>query len=136
MKAHTRIRRAVRSLALAGCLGAALAVPTVAGATQINGGGGAPATTYHPHGRPAAVAVSAGHYSLPSGFRTDAQTKPPAVTTVPAVQASAATRLTSDSDHTLAIVLASTALGVALCGTAFAAFRVTRIQRRLAGSNS
>ena len=136
MKAHLRIRRALRSLAVTGCLGAVLAVPAIAGAAPINGGGGAPVPTssYHPHGRPAAVFVTAGHYSLPTGFKTDAQTKPPAVTTVPASQPSATSQ--GDSNHTLAIVLASAALGVALCGTAYAAFRVTRIQRRLAGSSS
>jgi len=135
MKAHLRIRRALRSLAVTGCLGAVLAVPAVAGAVPINGGGAVP-PAYHSHGRPAAVDLSAGHYSLPAGFKTDAQTKPPAVTTVPASAPAAVSPLSGDSDHTLAIVLASAALGVALCGTAYAAFRVTRIQRRLAGSSS
>jgi hypothetical protein len=41
-----------------------------------------------------------------------------------------------DSNHTLAIVLASAALGIALCGTAYGAIRLTRIQRRVLGSNS
>ncbi len=137
MKAHTKVRRAVRSLILTGCLGAALATPAIAGAVPINGGGEVvPVNAHHPHGRPAAVDLSAGHYALPSGFRTDAQTRPPAVTTVPASEPSAINRLTGDSDHTLAIVLASAALGVALCGSGYAAFRVTRIQRRLAGSSS
>ncbi|HET8673546.1 MAG TPA: hypothetical protein VFL87_07920 [Thermoleophilaceae bacterium] len=122
---------------MTGCLGAVLAVPAVAGAVPINGVGPAvPVSSYHPHGRPAAVGVAAGHYALPSSFKTDAQTRPPAVTTVPVSHASATSQLTGDSDHTLAIVLASTALGVALFGTAYAAFRVTRIQRRLAGSSS
>jgi hypothetical protein len=151
MKAHTRIRRAVRALALTGCLSAALAAPTIAGAVPINGGGEVvPVNSYHPHGHPDAAALGKAQYtlphgfqsdagsatrqfSLPSSFRTDAQTKSPAVTTVPAAQTPV---LRSDSDHTLAIVLASAALGIALCGTGYAALRVTRIQRRLVGSSS
>ncbi|HKN94113.1 MAG TPA: hypothetical protein VJU60_07270, partial [Thermoleophilaceae bacterium] len=44
--------------------------------------------------------------------------------------------ITQGSDHTLALVLASAALGIALCGTAFAVVRTARIQRRVLGSNS
>jgi small neutral amino acid transporter SnatA (MarC family) len=41
----------------------------------------------------------------------------------------------TDSDRTLAIVLASAALGIALCGSAYAVIRVTRMQRRVLSSN-
>jgi hypothetical protein len=42
---------------------------------------------------------------------------------------------TSPSDDTLALVLASSALGLALCGSGYAVIRVTRIQRGALSSN-
>jgi len=42
---------------------------------------------------------------------------------------------TSPSDDTLALVLTSSALGLALCGSGYAVIRVTRIQRGALSSN-
>jgi hypothetical protein len=142
MKAHRRIRKATRALVLAGCA-SALALPSAAGARPIDYHPISPQTqaaiaaanSVHPHGRPAAYAQS---YSLPSGFGTDRQTNgtPASTTQAPGVVVHEVRTVTSGSDHTLALVLASAALGIALCGSAYAVFRTTRIQRRVLGSNS
>ena len=42
----------------------------------------------------------------------------------------------SDDNHTLAIVLAAAALGIALCGTGYAISRQALLQRRVLGSSS
>jgi hypothetical protein len=44
--------------------------------------------------------------------------------------------ISGDDNSTLAIVLASSALGLALCGAGYATVRLTRIQRRIAQSGS
>ena len=142
MKAHRRTRRALRALALTGCA-AALALPSAAGARPIDYHPLSPQAaavlaanhSIHPHGRPAAYA---GTYELPSGFGTDSQTNAAPTTTAqtPSVVVREVRTVSSDSNHTLALVLASTALGIALCGSAYAVFRTTRIQRRVLGSNS
>jgi hypothetical protein len=44
--------------------------------------------------------------------------------------------VTDTGDQTVAIVLASAALAIALCGTAFVSLRTTRVKRGLAGSAS
>jgi hypothetical protein len=128
-------------LALAGCA-SALALPSAAGARPIDYHPVSPAaartvetsTTIHPHGRPAAYSG----YQLPSGFRTDAQTggTPAATSQTPSVVVHEVRTVTEDSNHTLALVLASAALGIALCGSAYALVRTARIQRRVLGSNS
>jgi hypothetical protein len=160
MKAHRRIRRATRALALAGCT-TALALPTAAGARPIDyhpisaqqQAAIAAANAVHPHGRPAAYADSGvgsyegstfvpaqskQAYTLPAGFGTDQQTNgtPATTTQPPSVVVREVRTVTSGPDHTLALVLASAALGIALCGSAYAVFRTTRIQRRVLGSNS
>jgi hypothetical protein len=159
MKAHRRTRRAIRALALAGCA-TALALPSAAGARPIDYHPVSPqtaaaiaATTPHPHGRPAAYAHSgAGHYegstfvatnsqrpyTLPAGFKTDAQSPGAAPSSTPtsSVVVREVRTVTEGSNHTLALVLASVALGIALCGSAYAVIRTTRIQRRVLGSNS
>jgi len=142
MKAHRRIRTATRTLALAGCA-TALALPSAAGARPIDYHPPSPqtqaaiaaASAVHPHGRPASYAQS---YSLPAGFGTDRQTNgtPASTTQSPSVVVHEVRTVTSGPDHTLALVLASAALGIALCGSAYAIFRTTRIQRRVLGSNS
>jgi hypothetical protein len=128
-------------LALAGCA-TALALPSAAGARPIDyhppspqAGAALKANAFHAHGRPAAYA---GTYQLPSGFGTDSQTNAAPTTTAqtPSVVVREVRTVSSDSNHTLALVLASTALGIALCGSAYAVFRTTRIQRRVLGSNS
>jgi hypothetical protein len=115
-------------------------------------------SSHHPHGRPAAYAATA--YSLPGGFATDTQSgtrsatttayklpggfstdaqsgaRPATSTGTPSVVVREVHSITNGPDHTLAIVLASAALGIALCGSGYAVFRTGRLQRRVAGSNS
>jgi hypothetical protein len=154
MKAHRRLHRALRTLALGGSI-CALALPAAAGARPIDSPAAqpAPSSTFHPHGRPAAFAgatVTAGTgqqadalqqrtaYSPPAGFTTDRQSggAPSTTTQTPSVVVREVHTITNGSNHTLALVLASAALGIALCGSAYAVFRTTRIQRRVLGSNS
>lgn len=159
MKSHRRITRAVRALAVSGCL-FAIALPASAGARPIDYhpvsqevAAIAAAQSYHNHGRPAGFAPSSGAryegsvlvggqsttaYTPPAGFHTDAQTngKPTNSTPTSSVVVREVHTVSNGSDHTLAIVLASCALGIALCGTAFAVVRTSRLQRRVASSNS
>jgi hypothetical protein len=145
MKAHRRYRRALRTLALAGCV-TALALPAAAGARPIDyhplspqaAAALAASNSAHPHGRPAASADNGSGYQLPSGFSTDAQTSgaPPTTAQTPSVVVREVHTVTNGSNRTLALVLASAALGIALCASAYAVFRVSRIQRRVLGSNS
>src|SRR5689334_19816296 len=82
MKAHRRTKRALRMLALSGCV-TALALPAAAGAQPVTypqSSSANSSTTYHPHGVPAAFAgatrtagTGQGAYSPPAGFQTDAQ---------------------------------------------------------------
>jgi hypothetical protein len=128
-------------MALSGCL-FAIALPATAGArpidfqpTQQHVAAIAAASQYHPHGRPAAYAGQ--QYTLPAGFQSDAQSN--AKPTSPAPTSSIVVREVQpqgNNDHTLAIVLASCALGIALCGAAFAVIRTGRLQRRLAETSS
>ena len=147
MKAHSSTKRALGALMILGCI-CALALPAAAGARpiiyhQIGHPALTPAYTarvlgssYHPHGRPAAYAATA--YSLPGGFATDTQsgTRPTTGTGTPSVVVHEVRTVTNGPDHTLAIVLASAALGIALCGSGYAVFRTTRLQRRVVESNS
>ena len=115
-------------------------------------------SSYHPHGRPAAYAATA--YSLPGGFATDTQsgsgsatttayrlpggfatdtqtgTGPTTATGTPSVVVHEVRTVTNAPDHTLAIVLASAALAIALCGSGYAVFRTSRLQNRVVESNS
>lgn len=75
-------------------------------------------------------------YVLPASHQTDAQTSPPAQTTAPASTVVHEVRTVQSDDHTLAIVLAACALGIALCGTGYALTRVSTLQRRVAGTSS
>jgi hypothetical protein len=163
MKVHRRRIRLIKGLALAGCsLG--LAVPTVAGASPaggpgpITGGRTAPVVvTFHPHGRPVAVVPNPADFALPSSFKTDAQsqaagagsrtfvlpashqtdaqTSPPSQTSAPTSTIVHEVRTVQSDDHTLAIVLAAAALGIALCGTGYALSRLALLQRRVASSS-
>jgi hypothetical protein len=150
MKAHRRTRNALRTLALAGCA-SALVLPSVAAARPIDQSAAAPAavsSSFHPHGRPAAFATAGttgfplpagtAAYTLPAGYTTDAQSGGTTSTAAqaPSVVVHEIRTVTSGPDHTLALVLASAALAIALCGSAYAVFRTTRIQRRVLGSNS
>jgi hypothetical protein len=164
MKAHSRIRRALRTLALTGCL-SALALPAAAIARPIDyhplspqaAAAIASSNQFHSHGRPAAFAgTGSSAYRQPAGFATDAQTNsksayrqpanfttdaqtngtPATTAQTPSVVVREVRTITSGSNHTLALVLASAALGIALCGSAYAVIRTTRIQRRVVGSSS
>jgi hypothetical protein len=147
MKAHRRITRAIRALAVTGCF-AALALPASAGARPIGYHpvseqvkAIAAAQAYHNHGRPAAFAGDQSQYTLPAGFHSDGAGsgyKPVASTTTTTQPASVVVRefhSTTGGDHTLAIVLASAALGIALCGFGYAVVRTTRLKRSLVGSS-
>jgi hypothetical protein len=148
MKAIKKIRK-LRALAIAGSL-SALAVPSSAMAR--------PATDVYVPVRHENVTVT--HYQLPSSFQPEVQTpaksnpiglrrysppssfKPEVQTTVSPTATSAPSSIvheirtvTDDGSQTLAIVLAAIALAVALCGSAFAWFRLTRMQRDLPGSS-
>jgi hypothetical protein len=140
MKAHSPSKRAFRALTVSGCV-CALALPAAAGARPIvsqpvDHAGTAAAVTYQPHGRPAAYSSEA--YSPPAGFATDAQSNgnPAAASQAPSVVVRDVHTVTNGSNHTLAIVLASAALGIALCGSGYAVIRTSRLQRRVAGSGS
>jgi hypothetical protein len=161
MKFHRKRIRLLKGLAFAGCaLG--LAAPSVAGAMPIDGPitpRQTPVVVLHPHGRPA----SAPAYALPPSFKTDAQSQAagagsrtfvtPRAYVLPASFKSdvpSATQPTSAptntvvheirtvsnyGSRTLAIVLASAALGIALFGTGYALSRVALLQRRVVGSS-
>lgn len=138
MKSHSRRFRAFRRFAIAGCI-AALAVPASASAMFADGG-------------PYVQKSQAAPYSLPSNFRTEVQTSQPKVhdvrtyalpasfkpevstpvlaktTANPAIVRQIETVPQNDS-RTLAIVLASVALAIALGTLGFAL-----IQRREVGN--
>jgi hypothetical protein len=160
MKVHRRRIRLIKGLALAGCsLG--LAVPTVASASPaggpgpINGGRTAPVVVLHPHGRPVAVVPNPADFALPSSFKTDAQSQSagagsrtfvlpanhqtdaqtPPPSSAPTSTVVHEVRTIQSDDHTLAIVLAAAALGIALCGTGYALSRVALLQRRVPSSS-
>lgn len=87
------------------------------------------------HAQSSAPAIAERTYALPPGYMTDAQSSAPAKST-PATVTREIRTVSGDNDHTLAIVLASCALGIALCGTGFAAIRLAQIKRRVLGTNS
>jgi hypothetical protein len=141
MTAHKKRIRVLRSMLLAGCV-AALALPAGAGAMPLGP---------HPVSATRLVVVApdesgarldhrglngagAQAYVLPSSLKTDVQSAPysspsssaPATSVVRDIQT-----VTTDTNHTLAILLASCALGIALCGTGYVALRLTRLQRRV-----
>jgi hypothetical protein len=77
-------------------------------------------------------------YALPDSFHSEAQHSAPVSTTTgsnPSVIVREVRTVSQGNDHTLAIVLASCALGIALCGTGYALVRLTLIQRRTAASS-
>jgi hypothetical protein len=150
MKSRIRHTRAIRSLALTGCVIASLATPTLAGAVQVKPDT-LPSAGAHYEGsvlvggdqsaNVAAPAPSGARYegSVLVGAAQSAKvpTAPPPVTATPAPTTAVVHQqvTSSDSDRTLAIALASAALGIALCGSAFAIIRVTRMQRRVLSSS-
>jgi hypothetical protein len=145
-----RYPRAARALAVTGCVLASLATPTLAGATQPKPDT-QPTTPAHYEGSvlvggdqsaaPAASAPSGARYegSVLVGASQSArvpEAAPQSISTKAAAPKLVVHELqtTDSSDRTLAISLASAALGIALFGSAFAVIRVTRMQRRVLSS--
>jgi hypothetical protein len=77
-----------------------------------------------------------GKFKLPAGFRTDAQTPSTSPGSAPASVVTEIRTVVHDASRTLPIVLAACALGIALCGTGYTAYRLMRIQRRLVATKS
>jgi len=152
MKAHKKRMNVIRSLAIAACA-AGLAAPA-----------GAAAMPYGPHpvrvydhsvpvvpdqggallnhrglttGPNAIVSrAPSGEFKLPAGFRTDAQIPSTAPSSAPASVVTQIRTVVHDASRTLPIVLAACALGIALCGSGYTAYRLVRIQRRLVATKS
>jgi hypothetical protein len=140
MKAYKKRLRALRSWTIAACA-FGLAASGAAGAKPLPPD--PPVTVLHPHGRPALVVHTSqprgsSTYVLPASHKTDVQSS--GRTQAPVQPPVAITRevrtVTDHGDRTLAIVLAAAALGIALCGTGYAAVRLANLQRRVAGSSS
>jgi hypothetical protein len=143
MKFHTKQTRRLRRLVLAGCIVAAIA-PASSSAMLPDGG---PSRLAQPQQQA---------YTLPSGFRTEVQTSRSqpqtfhaialrrtyqpasptsgAPTSSPAVVRQVET-VTDNGGRTLAIVLASIALAVALGSLCYASIRLAQVQRRELGSH-
>ncbi|MGZ4203414.1 MAG: hypothetical protein ACXVRH_15310 [Thermoleophilaceae bacterium] len=132
MQANKKRLRVLKGCTVAACV-LALAASSVAGARP------APpdalvtvhhsAAVLHPHGRPALFANTS-KTDVRSSQHTQAPDQPPVAIT------REVRTVTDYGDRTLAIVLAAAALGVALCGTGYAAARLANLQRRVAGSSS
>jgi hypothetical protein len=76
-------------------------------------------------------------FALRKGFRPEVQTQPSPVSSAPTPSVIRQIETVSnDSGRTLAIVLASIALAVALCSLGYATVRLAQIQRRSLGSGS
>ena len=137
MKAHKKRIRVLKGWTIAACAfglaasGAASAMPLPADP---------PVTVLHPHGRPAVVFHNTGGRTVPvnNTSKADVQSSPHSQAPVqPPVAITREVRTVTDhGDRTLAIVLAAVALGIALCGTGYAAVRLANLQRRVAGSSS
>jgi hypothetical protein len=96
-------------------------------------------TSFHSDASSAASVPHKPLYALPDGFQSEAANSAPVSTTTgsnPSVVVREVRTITQDDNHTLAIVLASCALGIALCGTGYALVRLSLIQRRTAASSS
>jgi hypothetical protein len=142
MKSNKRRIRLLRRLAIAGCL-AGFAVPATGAAMPLRADPPTSADA-HSYSLPSgfhteAQTVSPGPakpFSLPAGFRTEAQRSAPSNT--PSSSPSPVIReirtVTNDGGHSLAIVLSSIALAIALGTAAYGVVRLTRLQRRVVGS--
>ena len=152
MKVRRKRFAIMRAAAIAGCL-AGLAAPSVAGAMPLPAdppttGGKTIAVHHTTASRPVAAPSAIGADTLSSQSKTigarpvyptaigadtlSSQSKVPSK----APAAAPVVRDVRTGDQTLAIVLASAALGIALCGVAYALTRVASIQRRVIGSSS
>jgi hypothetical protein len=135
-----------RAVVVAGCL-AAIAGPASASAMPIGPDAyqASPSSTAAPYVSDAyAGGLTQVRPSDTSGARLDhrgLQTPKPVAQPSPVTgSTTSVTRemptISGDDNGTLAIVLASSALGLALCGAGYATVRLTRIQRRNAQSSS
>jgi hypothetical protein len=146
MKLHTKQLRRLRRLVLVGCIVAAIAP--------------ASSSAMLPDGGPDRIVQQQPQqpYTLPSGFRTEVQTTQPqsqpqplhaialrrtyqpasptsgGPTSSPAVVRQVET-VTDNGGRTLAIVLASVALAVALASVCYASIRLGQVKRRELGSH-
>jgi hypothetical protein len=76
-------------------------------------------------------------FTLPARFKPEVQTPVSSnASSAPAGQVIREIRTVTDDGNTLPVVLAAIALAVALCGTAYVWFRMSRMQRDLLGSSS
>jgi hypothetical protein len=146
MKAKMKIR-ALRALAIAGSL-SAFAVPAVATArpatdvpnspVRHENAGGQPyqlPSGFHSEVQTQSRPVAERSFNLPAGFRPEVQSPgSPTSASAPTAVIREIRTITEDGNRTLAIVLAAIALAVALCGTAYAWVRLTRMQRDLIAS--
>ena len=140
MKSHTNRIRMIRRLALTtGCF-VALAVPAGASAMLPDGRPQQQQQDQQQYSLPAgwhsevqtsAPQQSVKSFALHKGFRPEVQTQSPASATAPSPTVIRQIEtVTDDSGKTLAIVLASIALAIALCSLAYATIRVAQVQRR------
>jgi hypothetical protein len=137
MKAKKRIR-VLRALAIAGSM-SAFAVPSAALARPNDDvpfraeNQQAVHTQYQlPASFHSEVQSSAKPYSPPSGFKPEVQnSSAPTVASTPGSIVREIRTVTDDGSPTLAIVLAAIALAIALCGSAYAWVRLTRLQRAM-----
>ena len=140
MKSHINRIRKIRRLALTtGCF-VALAVPAGASAMLPDGRPQQQQQDQQQYSLPAgwhsevqtgAPQQSVKTFALHKGFRPEVQTQSPASATAPSPTVIRQIEtVTDDSGKTLAIVLASIALAIALCSLAYATIRVAQVQRR------
>jgi hypothetical protein len=135
MKGKTKIR-VLRALAIAGSM-SALVAPSAAVARPTSDvpfraeNQQALHTQYQlPAGFHPEVQATAKPYSPPSGFKPEVQTpSSPTVASNPGPVVREIRTVTEDGSPTLAIVLASIALAIALCGSAFVWMRLSNLQR-------
>jgi hypothetical protein len=133
----------VRAIALAGCV-SALALPAAAGAMPIRDSGYvAPSDSSQPYTLPAnfktdvqSSAPNEQAFTLPASFRSEVTSPPQSAPASSPVFVHDVRTVHNYDGRTLAIVLASVALGIALAGTGWVAVRLTQMQRRAIGSSS
>jgi hypothetical protein len=139
MKAKQKIR-ALRLIAIAGSLSAlvapAAAVARPATEIPVRSENSFATVAHQRYQLPAnfhpEVQSVAKPYNLPSGFKPEVQTpSSPTVASNPGSVVREIRTVTDDGSPTLAIVLASIALAMALGAIAYAWFRLTRMQRDL-----
>jgi hypothetical protein len=155
MKSNRKRIRLLRRLALAGCL-AGLAVPATSAAkpvpadpptsadvqTAVRHDNGYATLPQHSYSLPSGFHTEvqsasrgpAQPFTLPAGFKSEVQRSAPSPTTSSPSPVISDITVTHEGGRTLAIVLASIALGIAIASAAYGIVRMTRMQRRLVGS--